>query len=396
MKSSSMRLPAVAALLAVMLFVPAAVDRSSLTSLFTQFAVISLLAMSYNMLMGQTGMLSFGHAVYSGLGAYCTAHFLNHFGADGLGAGIVFLPLVGAVSGAFFGLTLGFVSTRRSGIAFAMITLGISELIAHLALMMPGWSGGESGITVDRMLSTPVLGFDLGSGLQAYYYVLGWTVLVVLLQFLITRTPIGRLSNAVRDNAERVMFIGFNPQKIRLLTMVLSGAFAGIGGSLMVVNYEIVTSETLGLGQSGMLLIAAYLGGSGLFLGPVLGAIVYVLFMSFVATLTQAWLLYFGVLFILVVLYSPRGLMPLLLALPQYGPRQWLRLLAVALIGAAAVQLIETVYLVEDGQSGLSLLPLFPGLSPAMLSGLMAVLIAALCFLLHRKRIASAFQGGPV
>ncbi len=133
---------------------------------------------------------------------------------------------------------------------------------------------------------------------------LGWTVLVILLQFLITRTPIGRLSNAVRDNAERVMFIGFNPQKIRLLTMVLSGAFAGIGGSLMVVNYEIVTSETLGLGQSGMLLIAAYLGGSGLFLGPVLGAIVYVLFMSFVATLTQAWLLYFGVLFILVVLYS--------------------------------------------------------------------------------------------
>ncbi len=128
MRSLSMRLPTVAALLAVMLFVPAAVDRSSLTSLFTQFALISLLAMSYNMLMGQTGMLSFGHAVYSGLGAYCTAHFLNHFGADGLGAGIVFLPLVGAVSGAFFGLTLGFVSTRRSGIAFAMITLGISRV----------------------------------------------------------------------------------------------------------------------------------------------------------------------------------------------------------------------------------------------------------------------------
>jgi hypothetical protein len=96
------------------------------------------------------------------------------------------------------------------------------------------------------------------------------------------------------------------------------------------------------------------------------------------------------------VLYSPKGLMPLLLALPQYGRREWLRLCAVAVIGAAAVQLIETVYLVEDGQSGLSLLPLFPGLSPGMLSGLMAVLIAAVCGLLYRKRIASNFQGGPV
>ena len=378
MKAASSRAAGLwlALLVALLVVVPLVCGRAAVTSFFTQAVIISLLAMSYNMLMGQTGMLSFGHAVYSGLGAYCTIHFLNRFTADGLGVGIFLLPLVGAAAGAFFGLVLGFVSTRRSGIAFAMITLGISEMLVHLSLMMPGWSGGESGITTDRMLYEPILGFDLGSDLQAYYYILAWALAAVALQFAVTRTPLGSLANAVRDNPERVMFIGFNPQKIRLFVMVLSGMFAGIGGSLTAVSYEIVTSETLGLGQSGMLLIAAYLGGAGFFLGPVFGAFVYVLFLSVVASLTHAWLLYFGLLFVLVVLFSPAGLLPMLKAVPGYGPRQWLRAAVAALMAAAAVQFIERLYAYLEGRAAGSA-PALADAAPAMAAALAVFLVLA-------------------
>ncbi|HUH60976.1 MAG TPA: branched-chain amino acid ABC transporter permease [Candidimonas sp.] len=328
----------------LLVLLPAWFDRPAVSAFFTQAVIISLMAMAYNMLLGQTGMLSFGHAVYAGLGGYCTIHFLNHFSADGLGVGLLFLPLVGAAAGAFFGLVLGFISTRRSGTAFAMITLGISEMLVQLSLMMPSWSGGEGGVTMDRMLDEPLFGLDFGSALQAYYYILVWAALVVALMYAFTKTPLGRLANAVRDNPERVMFIGFNPQKIRLFVMILSGMFAGIAGALSAFNYEIATSETLGIGQSGMILIATYLGGVGFFFGPIVGAFVYVLFLSVIAGLTEAWLLYFGVLFVLVVLFSPNGLLSLAHSFSEYSARQWLRTSIVILLAGLAVQATEMIY----------------------------------------------------
>lgn len=328
----------------LLVLLPAWFDRPAVSAFFTQAVIISLMAMAYNMLLGQTGMLSFGHAVYAGLGGYCTIHLLNHFSADGLGVGLLFLPLVGAAAGAFFGLVLGFISTRRSGTAFAMITLGISEMLVQLSLMMPSWSGGEGGVTMDRMLDEPLFGLDFGSALQAYYYILVWAALVVALMYAFTKTPLGRLANAVRDNPERVMFIGFNPQKIRLFVMILSGMFAGIAGALSAFNYEIATSETLGIGQSGMILIATYLGGVGFFFGPIVGAFVYVLFLSVIAGLTEAWLLYFGVLFVLVVLFSPNGLLSLAHSFSEYSARQWLRTSIVILLAGLAVQATEMIY----------------------------------------------------
>lgn len=309
-----------------------------------QFAIVSIFAMSYNMLLGQTGMLSFGHAVYAGVGGYCAIHFLNRLGADGLGLGMIALPLVGGIGGAVAGLILGYVSTRRSGTTFAMITLGIAEMVVALALLLPGVSGGEAGITTNRMLSTARLGINFGSDVQVYYFAWGWAALSIALIYAYTRTPMGRLANAVRDNPERVSFIGFNPQKLRLSVMVLAGFFAGISGAVSVVNYELVTIENLGIAQSGMVLVATYLGGVGYFFGPVLGAFIYVVFLSLISSLSTAWLLYFGLLFIGTVLFAPRGLWKIFLSRPRFTPTFVVNLCLALLLIGSGVYAIEAIY----------------------------------------------------
>jgi branched-chain amino acid transport system permease protein len=294
------------------LSVPQFSDNGFLLSFLSQVAIVAVFALSYNMLLGQTGLLSFGHAIYSGLGGYAAIHVMNRLGADGLGGGMLLMPVLGGLGGAAAGIVFGYVSTRCSGTTYAMITLGLAEMLAALALMLPGFSGGDAGITTDRMLDHAFFGIDLGSDTQIYYFVWAWMLIATGLMFAFTKTPLGRLANATRDNAERVAFIGFNPQKIRWIVMVIAGFFAGIAGALNAINYELVTVENLGIGQSGMVLVAAYLGGTGFFLGPVVGAFVYVLFLSVISTMTQAWLLYFGVLFIAVVVFAPAGIVGLL------------------------------------------------------------------------------------
>ncbi|MGH6644770.1 MAG: branched-chain amino acid ABC transporter permease [Bradyrhizobium sp.] len=143
-------------------------------TLMSQMGVMVIFALSYNMLLGQGGMLSFGHAVYSGLGAFVVIHAMNRIGAGTLAWPISLLPLLGAIGAAFFGIVFGFLTTRRAGTPFAMITLGIGELVFAAALMFPGWSGGEGGITGNRTAGPPFLGVEgwtFGSQLQVYYLI---------------------------------------------------------------------------------------------------------------------------------------------------------------------------------------------------------------------------------
>jgi branched-chain amino acid transport system permease protein len=310
--SLSWRQALIGLLALAVLSVPQVSSNGFLLSFLSQAAIVAVFALSYNMLLGQTGLLSFGHAIYAGLGGYATIHVMNRLGADGLGGGMLLMPILGGLGGAAAGVVFGYISTRCSGTTYAMITLGLAEMLAALALMLPGFSGGDAGITTDRMLDHAFFGINLGSDTQIYYFVWAWMLIATGLMFAFTKTPLGRLANATRDNAERVAFIGFNPQKIRWMVMVIAGFFAGIAGALNAINYELVTIENLGIGQSGMVLVAAYLGGTGFFLGPVVGAFIYVLFLSVISTMTQAWLLYFGVLFIAVVMFAPAGIVSLL------------------------------------------------------------------------------------
>lgn len=277
-------------------------------TLMSEIGVMAIFALSYNMLLGQAGLLSFGHAVLFGLGAYCAAHTVNLVKAGTIWLPTELVPLAGGLGGLFFGFVLGWLVTKQRATAFAMITLGLGELVSAAALMFMGFFGGESGITIDRVMDTSLLGVRYTSPWQVYCLVLAWAFIAVALMRLQTQTPLGRMANATRDNFERAQFVGYDPRRVRWMQFTLAGFFAGIGGGLYVLIYEIVTFDTVSAIKSANALLAVYIGGAGAFLGPILGTIVVVLLQSGVSLLSNAWLLYVGVLFIVMVMYAPVGL----------------------------------------------------------------------------------------
>jgi branched-chain amino acid transport system permease protein len=297
----------------LLLVAPLAFTQSFALTLMSQMCIGIVFALSYNMLLGQSGMLSFGHAVYSGLGAYFAIHALNLIGHGRIWFPVTLLPVIGGAAGMVFAVLLGYVTTRRSGTTFAMISLGIGEMIAACSLMFPGFFGGEGGVTTNRVVGHPFLGITYGPGIQVYYLIAAWTFLCTVAMYAFAHTPLGRIANAVRDNAERAEFIGYNPQRVRWLVMILAGFFAGIAGALSCINYEIVSAENVGSVRSGGVLIATFIGGAGFFFGPILGAIVFAAMVTAVGTLTKAWLFYLGLLFLVMVLYAPGGFASLIL-----------------------------------------------------------------------------------
>ena len=236
---------------AVLLAAPHLFTQGFALTLMSQMGIMVIFALSYNMLLGQSGMLSFGHAVYSGLGAYFAVHALNLIGKGALALPVAALPLVGGVFGALFGVIFGWVTTRKSGTTFAMISLGIGELVAACSLMLPGFFGGEGGVTANRTAGPPFLGLTFGPAIQVYYLIAVWTFASMAAMFALTRTPLGRIANAVRDNPERAEFIGYDTQTVRFLQLVLSAFFAGVAGGLSAINFEIVTAENVGVMRSG-------------------------------------------------------------------------------------------------------------------------------------------------
>lgn len=323
-------------------------------TLLCQIGTIMIFSLSFNMLLGQAGMLSFGHAVYSGLGAYIAIHTLNMIGKQGLPFPVTLLPLVGGVAGAFFGVLFGYVTTKKSGTPFAMITLGIGELVAAMALMFPDFFGGEGGISTNRVAGKPLLGFiTYGPQIQVYYLVAAWLFICTAAMYAYTQTPLGRIANAVRDNPERAEFIGYETQRVRYLVLILSGFFAGVSGGLAAINFEIVSAENVSAIRSGTVLLFTFIGGVGFFFGPMIGAVLFGLFIVVLATVTNAWLLYLGLFFVIMVMYCPGGIaglimmqVPLLRArrfkemLPSYG----LALVAGLVLLAALIPAVEMLY----------------------------------------------------
>ena len=287
---------------------PYVFTRNSSLSLMAQMGAMIVLSLSYNMLLGQAGMLSFGHAVYSGLGAFFAIHALNMVGADALSIPVSLIPLVGGVFGALFGLFFGWITTKRAGTTFAMISLGIGELVHTVSMMFPGFFGGEGGIYTDRVVGEPFLGITFGPAIQVYYLVAVWTFVCMLAMYAFTRTPLGIIANAVRDNPERAEFVGYNPRRVRFLVLTLSAFFAGIAGGLLVMIFEIVNAENVGAIRSAGMLMATFIGGAAFFFGPVLGALVFTFFSVALSEHTYAWQLYLGLFFVLLVMFAPGGL----------------------------------------------------------------------------------------
>ncbi|MEP1208958.1 MAG: branched-chain amino acid ABC transporter permease [Rhizobiaceae bacterium] len=277
-------------------------------TIMNQMAITIVFALAYNMLLGQAGMLSFGHAVYMGLGGFFCMHLLNQVEYNDLYLPLPLLPLFGGLFGLFFAFLIGSFSTRRAGTVFAMISLGVGELIAACSIIIVVFFGGEEGVSGDRTMGPEVLGFDFASQLEVYYLTAIWLVVAALGMYLFSRTPMGRIANAVRDNEERAEFLGYSQRYVRWISFCASGFFCGIAGALFAINFEILTEENLNLATSGSILLITFLGGVGFFIGPVIGAVVFTLLQTVLSLYTEIWQLYLGILFVLTVMFFPFGL----------------------------------------------------------------------------------------
>jgi len=374
--------------------------RSSFSrTMLSQMGIAVIFALSYNMLLGEGGLLSFGHAVFYGLGGFISIHGLKWVSDGVLPIPLELMPLVGGLGSVIFGLFFGWLATERAGTTFALISLGIGELIASSALMLPSFFGGEQGISANRMTGITLTGIKFSKQITVYYLIAFWTLVSAGLMYLLTQTPLGRMANAVRDNPERAPFVGYDTHRVRTFQYTLAAFFAGIAGGLFAVNYEIVTAETIGHIPSANVLMMTYIGGVGHFFGPVLGAVLVTFMQLSLANITHAWLLYFGLLFMGMVLWAPNGLAGLIMLhepvwkaglMKRLLPAYVLAALPALVIFLGAMLLIEINYhlsLSIDPTAPLKLFKIsFSAQSPIPWVGAIGMIIIGLVFFRRATR----------
>lgn len=308
--------------------------------------VAALFALAFSLLMGQGGMLSFGHGAYFAIGCFATVHGMQAVESGAWHLPTPLLPLVGGAAGLAAGALAGFFATVRSGVYFSMVTLAIAELLHTVAPNIQRVFGGETGISSMRQ---PWAGIGFGSDREVYYLVLAWFVLAALAIWLYTRTTFGRLTVALRENERRVAFLGFNVHRTKNVVFSVSCMFAGVAGGLLALTTESANYVLFGMSYSANVVLFSYIGGIGTFIGPAVGAATMTLFGFAVSDLTRQWLLYQGLIFVVVMMYAPSGLVEFAAASMRSLARREgrspaeraLMLIPAAVIGVATVFLCE-------------------------------------------------------
>ncbi|MCP4577714.1 MAG: branched-chain amino acid ABC transporter permease [Deltaproteobacteria bacterium] len=274
-------------------------------NLVTEMIIFALFAVSYNLLLGYAGLLSFGHAMFFGTGAYATAVALIH---------IPGLPFFGAVAIAtavstIVGFALGTLLLRHKGSYFALLTLAFNALFFAIAIKWHSVTGGDDGLSLNRPDIN--LGFaQLNmSDINTFYYV---TLLVIgsiiLYCWYFNRTAMGQTILLMRENEERMKFLGYNSSTTRLILFTFTAALAGLAGSFYALFFEFTSISAISVDMTTIVVLMTFIGGTGSFIGPVLGAAVYIYLQDFLSDITDRWPLVMGIIFIIMVLYVPGGL----------------------------------------------------------------------------------------
>lgn len=271
----------------------------------TEVLILGLFAASFNLVFGYTGMLSFGHAAFFGIGAYATAMLLQ-----GSPWPLLACLCVAVICGAILALVIGFLSVRLNEVYFAMLTLAFGMMVFAVVHQWRSVTNGSDGIAGFRV-GTLGLGIDITLANPAVYYhvVLAIVVLALALLYLICRSSFGLILQAIRQNPERVAFCGLNIRHYRLASFTISGAFAGLAGGLMAPFLRIASPELVHWSMSAEPVLMSILGGTGYFLGPIFGAGVFVLLKTTITGLTQAWMLVLGIVLAIMVMFFRRGIL---------------------------------------------------------------------------------------
>ncbi|MEX0760097.1 MAG: branched-chain amino acid ABC transporter permease, partial [Tistlia sp.] len=326
------RILAIALLLLVLVAVPPFIGIGWQNAMVNML-IASLFAVAFNLLIGQAGLLSFGHAAFFGVGAFATLHLMLAVEEGALPLPTPLLPLAGAAAGCLVGAVAGYFATIRSGVYFALVTLAIAELLHSLAPHWEGLFGGEAGLSSMRL---PWAGLAFGTSLEVYYLALAWTSLSIGLLWAYTRTPFGRLTLALRDNEQRVRFMGYNTHATKVIIFAISAMFSGVAGALLALSNETANYSLFATHVSAQVVLHTFVGGATVFFGPIIGASIFTLFAFFVSDATRSWLLYQGLIFVLVMLYAPHGIGGLLALHLRHWSRLRLRELLPGYLLAAA------------------------------------------------------------
>jgi branched-chain amino acid transport system ATP-binding protein len=274
-------------------------------SVASEIALFGLVGLGFNLLLGYTGLLSFGHGAFFGLAAYAAALFQLHVTPGGF-----FLSILFAVAfAALMGLVIGFLVLRRRGVYFSLLTLAFTAMAFYIVFRWTSFTGGENGL---RGITRPqLLGIDLNDQ-DAFYTLIA--LVVFLASWLVWRlvgSPFGRVVVAIRENEQRAVFVGYPVRRYKLAAFVLSTTVLGLAGSLIAFLHYFVSADLVHVVASGEIIAMTVIGGMGHFLGPPLGALFYILFREILSGYTAAWQFYFGLLFMAFILFSPMGLIGL-------------------------------------------------------------------------------------
>lgn len=272
-------------------------------------------ACSFNLLLGYTGLLCFGHAMFFGGAAYITGQILK---TTPISTELAILG--GGAAAGLLGLVIGYLTMRRQGIQFAMITLAFSQFIYFIFLQAP-FTGGEDGM--QAIPRNALFGFvDITSNFTFYYVVLAITALCVFIYYRVVHSPYGEVLKAVRDNQPRVESLGFDPEKIKLVAFVISAAMAGVAGGLKATVYQFATLTDASWPVSGEVILMTLLGGLGTLIGPVFGAAGIILLNDYLAGFGEWALVSQGVILLVVIVFFRRGIVGELAALAKYLRRR--------------------------------------------------------------------------
>jgi branched-chain amino acid transport system permease protein len=273
--------------------------------LLTEAIIFSLYAVSYNLLLGYAGLLSFGHAMFFGVGAFTTTVALEHIAGLPLLLAIVMATLFTAL----VGLVVGILLLRVKGTPFALLTLAFNALFFSIGIKWTSVTGGDDGAIVNvPNIDLGLVSLNMIDGTTVYFVTLVVVGSAIAFCWYFTQTAMGQSVLLIRENEERMRFLGYNTHVSRLILFVFSGSLAGLAGAFYAVLQAFVSLDAISIAMTTKVLLMTFIGGIGYFFGPVLGAVFYTYFQNFISELTDSWPLVMGVMFIAMVLWTPGGL----------------------------------------------------------------------------------------
>ncbi len=272
----------------------------------TEILIMGFFAMSFNIIFGYTGLLSFGQAGFFGVGAYTTALIIMHGGQS-----LILAVAAGGVTAAIVAAAIGFLCVKRNEIYFAMITLAFGMMLYTIAHNWIQVTGGSDGLPLMNIPSLHLLGAEISlfEPRNMYLFVLAVTSLGIYFMWRIVRSPFGLMLTAIRENMERLSFVGSNVKGLRLWAFIIAGAMAGVAGSLLCIFNSMATPDSMHWSASSRPILMTVLGGSGIFFGPMLGAVIFFGLEQVITNVTENWMIILGILLIPVVIFFPRGIL---------------------------------------------------------------------------------------